>query len=129
MADLHQTRTPDQPREPEGKASLTQIKQASGAFALSLMGVRTRDLRYDEVFEGNPMKSACLLLAMFSVLGISTVRAQMTVDVAKIRCRQLLLGHVRGSTRSVANWLSDRTHRQQAAGEAQLYFNALGAEK
>ena len=33
-----------QPRDPEGKADLTQIKQASGAFALSLIGVRTQDL-------------------------------------------------------------------------------------
>ena len=52
------------------------------------------------------MKSACIFLAMFSVLGISTVRAQITVDVAKITCRQFLLGHVGGSTRSMANWLS-----------------------
>ena len=52
------------------------------------------------------MKSACILLAMFSVLGISTAQAQVTVDVAKITCRQFLLGHVGGSTRSVANWLS-----------------------
>ena len=52
------------------------------------------------------MKSACILLAMFLVFGISTAHAQMTVDVAKITCRQFLLGHVGGSTRSVANWLS-----------------------
>ena len=53
------------------------------------------------------MKSACILLAMsISVFGIATARAQTTVDVAKITCRQFLLGHVGGSTRSVANWLS-----------------------
>ena len=53
------------------------------------------------------MKSACILLALsISVFGISTAHAQMTVDVAKITCRQFLLGHVGGSTRSVANWLS-----------------------
>jgi hypothetical protein len=69
-------------------------------------GIRSGDLRFDEVFRGNAMKSACILLAMFSVLGISTAQAQMTVDVAKITCRQFLLGHVGGSTRSVANWLS-----------------------
>jgi acid stress chaperone HdeB len=40
------------------------------------------------------------------ILGASAVRAQVTVDVAKITCRQFLLGHVGGSTRSVANWLS-----------------------
>jgi hypothetical protein len=68
--------------------------------------IRSGDLRFDEVFRGNAMKSACILLAMFSVLGISTAQAQVTVDVAKITCRQFLLGHVGGSTRSVANWLS-----------------------
>jgi len=53
------------------------------------------------------MKSACILLAMsISVFGIATARAQTTIDVAKITCRQFLLGHVGGSTRSVANWLS-----------------------
>jgi len=53
------------------------------------------------------MKSACILLAMsISILGISLVQAQTTVDLAKITCRQFLLGHVGGSTRSVANWLS-----------------------
>ena len=53
------------------------------------------------------MKSACILLAVsISILGISLVQAQTTVDLAKITCRQFLLGHVGGSTRSVANWLS-----------------------
>ena len=53
------------------------------------------------------MKSACILLAVsILVLGVSTAQAQVTVDVAKITCRQFLLGHVGGSTRSVANWLS-----------------------
>jgi len=53
------------------------------------------------------MKSAGVLLAMsISILGISPAQAQATVDVAKITCRQFLLGHVGGSTRSVANWLS-----------------------
>ena len=53
------------------------------------------------------MKSAGILLAVsISLLGISLAQAQMTVDVAKITCRQFLLGHVGGSTRSVANWLS-----------------------
>ena len=53
------------------------------------------------------MKSACILLAVsISILGISTGQAQVTIDVAKITCRQFLLGHVGGSTRSVANWLS-----------------------
>jgi len=53
------------------------------------------------------MKSACILFAMsISILGISLAQAQTTVDLAKITCRQFLLGHVGGSTRSVANWLS-----------------------
>jgi hypothetical protein len=69
-------------------------------------GIRSVDLRFDKVFRGNVMKSARILLPMFSVLGISTAQAQMTVDVAKVTCRQFLLGHVGGSTRSVANWLS-----------------------
>ena len=61
----------------------------------------------NQIIGGNFMKSACILLAMsISVLGISTAQAQVTVDVAKITCRQFLLGHVGGSTRSVANWLS-----------------------
>jgi hypothetical protein len=55
---------------------------------------------------GNVMKSACILLVSISVFGISTAQAQVTVDVAKITCRQFLLGHMGGSTRSVANWLS-----------------------
>jgi hypothetical protein len=50
------------------------------------------------------MKSASILIA-FLILGTSA-QAQTTVDVAKITCRQFLLGHVGGSTRSVANWLS-----------------------
>ena len=53
------------------------------------------------------MKSACILLAVsILVFGVATAQAQVTVDVAKITCRQFLLGHVGGSTRSVANWLS-----------------------
>jgi hypothetical protein len=55
---------------------------------------------------GNVMKSAFILPALLiSVIG-STAQAQTTVDLAKITCRQFLLGHVGGSTRSVANWLS-----------------------
>ena len=40
-------------------------------------------------------------------LGVTAPPVQaVTVDVAKITCRQFLLGHVGASTRSVANWLS-----------------------
>jgi len=60
-----------------------------------------------EVLEGQAMKSASIFLAVsISILGFSLAQAQTTVDVAKITCRQFLLGHVGGSTRSVANWLS-----------------------
>jgi hypothetical protein len=57
---------------------------------------------------GNVMKSACILLATsISILGISLAQAQTTVNLAKITCRQFLLGHVGGSTRSGgSNWLS-----------------------
>ena len=64
------------------------------------------DLIFDEVFRGRAMKSVCILLVLFSVLGISTAHAQVTLDVAKITCRQFLVGEVGRSTRSVAIWLS-----------------------
>jgi hypothetical protein len=62
---------------------------------------RAGTLGPDEVLGGG-----ILLAISISILGISTPQAQMTVDVAKITCRQFLLGHMGGSTRSVANWLS-----------------------
>ena len=46
------------------------------------------------------------VLLLLILEAASAVQAQTTVDVAKITCRQFLLGHVGGSTRSVANWLS-----------------------
>jgi hypothetical protein len=84
---------------------LTQIKQVTGVFAQP--SIVPGALGLDEVLGGNAMKSTCILLAMsISIFGSATAQAQMTVDVAKITCRQFLLGHVGGSTRSVANWLS-----------------------
>jgi hypothetical protein len=84
---------------------LTKIKQVTGVFVQP--SIVPGDLGLDEVLGGNAMKSAWILLAIsISALGIATARAQMTVDVAKITCRQFLLGHVGGSTRSVSNWLS-----------------------
>jgi hypothetical protein len=84
---------------------LTQIKQVTGVFAQS--SIVPGALGLDEVLGENAMKSACILFAVsISVFGVSTAQAQVTVDVAKITCRQFLLGHVGGSTRSVANWLS-----------------------
>src|SRR3974377_1289089 len=50
--------------------------------------------------------SFILSLALMSMLMVSTTRAQVTLDVAKITCHQFLLGKVGASTRSVANWLS-----------------------
>jgi acid stress chaperone HdeB len=44
----------------------------------------------------------CLLAA---ALGPTTVRAQVTVDIAKITCKQFLLDSV-APTKSVALWLS-----------------------
>jgi acid stress chaperone HdeB len=53
------------------------------------------------------MKWALILLGMFtSIFAVSSAKAQMTLDVSKITCRQFLLGKVGPSTRSVANWLS-----------------------
>jgi acid stress chaperone HdeB len=44
----------------------------------------------------------CLLAA---VLGSATARAQVTIDIAKITCKQFLLDSV-APTKSVALWLS-----------------------
>jgi acid stress chaperone HdeB len=46
------------------------------------------------------------LSLLITVLGIPAARAQTTIDVAKITCRQFLIGKFGASTRSVANWLS-----------------------
>jgi hypothetical protein len=56
----------------------------------------------------NPMRVGFIasVLLLLILEAASAVQAQTTVDVAKITCRQFLLGHVGGSTRSVANWLS-----------------------
>ena len=52
------------------------------------------------------MKSSFILLAMLiSVFGISAVRAQETIDVAKITCDQFLAGRVTDS-RTLSIWLS-----------------------
>jgi len=56
----------------------------------------------------NPMRVGFIasVLLLLILEAASAAQAQTTVDVAKITCRQFLLGHVGGSTRSVANWLS-----------------------
>ena len=52
------------------------------------------------------MKSSFILLAMLlSIFGISAVRAQQTIDVAKITCDQFLAGRVTDS-RTLSIWLS-----------------------
>jgi acid stress chaperone HdeB len=53
------------------------------------------------------MKSSFIALGMLiAIVTVSPAKAQMTLDVSKITCRQFLLGKVGASTRSVANWLS-----------------------
>jgi acid stress chaperone HdeB len=53
------------------------------------------------------MKSSFIVLGLLvSIVTVSAAKAQMTLDVSKITCRQFLLGKVGASTRSVANWLS-----------------------
>jgi acid stress chaperone HdeB len=53
------------------------------------------------------MKSSFIMLGMLiSIVAVPPAKAQMTLDVSKITCRQFLLGKVGASTRSVANWLS-----------------------
>jgi acid stress chaperone HdeB len=53
------------------------------------------------------MKSSFIVLGMLiSVVTVPPAKAQMTLDVSKITCRQFLLGKVGASTRSIANWLN-----------------------
>jgi acid stress chaperone HdeB len=53
------------------------------------------------------MKSSFIMFGMLiSIVAVPPAKAQMTLDVSKITCRQFLLGKVGASTRSVANWLS-----------------------
>jgi acid stress chaperone HdeB len=52
------------------------------------------------------MKSRLISLGLLiGFLGSPAAQAQMTMDVAKITCRQFLIGKV-ASPKSVANWLS-----------------------
>jgi len=53
------------------------------------------------------MKSSFIVLGLLiSIVTVLPAKAQITLDVSKITCRQFLLGKVGASTRSVANWLS-----------------------
>jgi acid stress chaperone HdeB len=65
------------------------------------------------------------LAVLITIVGISAVRAQVTVDVAKITCRQYLIGKV-ATPRSVANWLSGYFHGER--GDTTLEYGALGTD-
>ena len=61
---------------------------------------------------------------LIAFVGNSTVHAQITLDVAKITCRQYLTGKI-ATPRSVANWLSGYFHGER--GDTTLDHGALGA--
>jgi len=65
------------------------------------------------------------LAVLTTIVGILAVRAQVTVDVAKITCRQYLIGKVT-TPRSVANWLSGYFHGER--GDTTLDYGALGTD-
>jgi acid stress chaperone HdeB len=57
------------------------------------------------------MKYRRIVLSLPIVLfGVPTVRAQVTLDAAKINCKEFLLGKFGASTTSVANWLNGYYH-------------------
>jgi acid stress chaperone HdeB len=57
------------------------------------------------------MKKWRLVLIVLIVLFLIPVaQAQVTLDVAKISCREFLIGKFGRSTRSVANWLNGYYH-------------------
>jgi len=60
------------------------------------------------------MKAGLLMVAVLLVLSPATARAQVTVDVAKITCRQFLLDSV-APTRMVAMWLSGYYHGKHSS--------------
>jgi hypothetical protein len=53
-----------------------------------------------------------LIAPLTAVTGNSKAQAQVTVDVAKITCRQYLTGKIT-TRRSVANWLSGYFHGER----------------
>jgi len=55
---------------------------------------------------------AFLIATLWALTGNSTVQAQVTVDAAKITCRQYLTGKI-ATPRSVANWLSGYFHGER----------------
>jgi acid stress chaperone HdeB len=65
---------------------------------------------------------AFLIALLLALTGNSTVQAQVTVDVAKITCRQYLTGKIT-TPRSVANWLSGYFHGER--GDTTLDHGAM----
>ena len=65
---------------------------------------------------------AFLIATLWALTGNSTVQAQVTVDVAKITCRQYLTGKI-ATPRSVANWLSGYFHGER--GDTTLDHGAM----
>ncbi len=47
-----------------------------------------------------------VLIVLIALFEIPTAQAQATLDVAKITCRDFLIGKFERSIRSVANWLN-----------------------
>ena len=71
------------------------------------------------------MLSRLIALALLGAfVGSSAAHAQVTVDVAKITCRQYLTGKIT-TPRSVANWLSGYFHGER--GDTTLDSGDLGA--
>ena len=72
------------------------------------------------------MLSRLIALALLGAfVGSSAAHAQVTVDVAKITCRQYLTGKIT-TPRSVANWLSGYFHGER--GDTTLDYGALGTD-
>jgi hypothetical protein len=71
------------------------------------------------------MLSRLIALALLSAfVGNSAAHAQVTVDVAKITCRQYLTGKIT-TPRIVASWFSGYFHGER--GDTTFDYGALGA--
>jgi hypothetical protein len=69
-----------------------------------------------------PRRIVLVLLIAFA--GNSAVHAQVTVDVAKITCKQYLIGKI-ATPRSIANWFSGYFHGER--GDTTLDHGAMEA--
>jgi acid stress chaperone HdeB len=65
---------------------------------------------------------AFLIALLTASTGNSTAHAEVTVDVAKITCRQYLMGKIT-TPRSVAIWLSGYFHGEQGDTWQQIWGN------